>query len=161
MAPHALTLETADLLASGEVKISHIGGLFSYQLHRDDWPAYREAKLNGFVMLPRSDGRARRLGRVWLAYCEARKWPVIKIMPRVTFAAIESDQVLLDYRQVSDAALEPLRPLLAEHCVGGWHQVNDSFIYASRVPIPIAPFVASRIVDLFWAMLKLPERMKE
>lgn len=162
MTHHTLDLNTADLLASGDVKVQHFGGLFSYQLHRDDWRVYREAKRDGFMVMPRADYRYRRLSKVWWAWCEARNWPVVMVKPRVKFALVEADQIALPARLLpDDEILAPLRPFFAEHCVGGWSSVDSSFICASRVPIPLAPFVATRIADLLWAALNLPERTSQ
>lgn len=155
-----LTLETADQIARGELRVVMFDHSYNYELRKGDWDIYRAAKRDGFLFSPRAQYRYRRLEKIWWCWCEARDWPVVIIKPRRTYALIECDQIALPKR-VTDDDLEPLRPLFAEHCVGGWTSVDSSFICASRVPIATAPFVASRIVALLWNLLNLPKRSQE
>lgn len=161
MTPHTYGLDTADMLARGEIKIIQFTRGYHCTLRNaEDMLAYEQAKLTGYVIMPRNEERYRSLEKVWSTWCEPRGWPIVAIVPRIKYAQVTADQIMIDGHQerIPRSVVDPLCPFLQEHCVKGWTSIDPTYIYTSRIPIPLAPFVASRIVDLLWAALSLPER---
>lgn len=163
--PHTtvpLGLDTADRLARGELCAVMFNRRYTYRLTKHEWPIYEAAKQTGYLVMPRSDNSYRRLEYVWLQWCEARDWPAVLLKPRIWYASVEADTIMIPWsQQPTEAQTEPIRHLFEEHARGGWWCVNPTFYCISRAPIALAPFIASRIVAVLWRALGLPSPQSE
>jgi hypothetical protein len=147
-----LDLNTADRLARGELERIQLNRSYTYRLGRREWPIYTAAKQQGYVVMPRTENAYSRLEYVWQRWCEPRNWPMVCIKPRLKYALIDADLIdLPEGRRPSRDQLAPIERLFEEHAGGTWWSVDPTFIAAGRVPLAVAPLIASRIVTILWS----------
>jgi len=157
MSTLSLELNTADRLARGEICRVVYGDTYSYKLNKSEWAAYEAAKSDHYLVLPGRDKWMRaKLRNVWCAYTEARRWPLVVVEPRKTWAHVEIDMILVpppagergQCWNLDAVSVDRIRAFLDEHAKPGKAHAGRVYSYSGFVPVATAPFVARRLFQI-------------
>jgi hypothetical protein len=154
-------LPTADKLARGELNRYVAGHPMAYKLKPAEWPAYEQAKEQGFLAAPWTGLARTRLRNCYFAYCEDMGRPFVCVETRERWATVELDMIATapdnqHAARLSDAGFQRIHALFGELTEkrGARWSSGHVFAYSDGIPAAKAPWLAGRLFAIACADLR-------